>query len=55
MKSVIIMADLEEGIEICEKEQCKLGTVAWKAARHARRTCGRRPKGPCGPVPEGSE
>ncbi|WP_178371922.1 M55 family metallopeptidase [Desulfacinum infernum] len=35
MKSVLIMADIEGGIEICEKEQCKPGTAAWKAARHA--------------------
>ncbi|MBC7358626.1 MAG: M55 family metallopeptidase [Desulfacinum sp.] len=35
MKSVLIMADIEGGIGICEKEQCKPGTPAWKAARHA--------------------
>jgi len=35
VKSVLIMADIEGGIGICEKEQCKPGTPAWKAARHA--------------------
>ncbi|SMC21890.1 D-aminopeptidase [Desulfacinum hydrothermale DSM 13146] len=35
MKSVLIMADIEGGIGIWKKEQCKPGTPAWKAACHA--------------------